>query len=416
MTAAQKWDDAEYRAQSFWHASLPGTLNPRPSLAGNHSTDITIIGGGYTGLWTAYYLNRHAPHLSITLLEARIAGFGAAGRNGGWCSGFLDGIHHWLDDPGRLEDALRLQNHMYDAVDEIGRVVNREGIDCHYDKSGCVTIARGKYQLQRLRDNYAWYEQLGLAGNGIQWLDMDEARQLVSVSRCQAAIRFPHCAAIHPARLARGLAETLESSGVKIHEHSPVTEIDASPVDGTRIVTPDGSLNSRIVVRATEGFSKSIPSAKWNLIPVHSTMVVTAPLTGEQVRQTGLNHRTPFGDSSHVVTYGQLTADNRIAFGCRGSYYFDSGVRTRFSADEKVFTIVRKTLLQMLPCLEGIEFTHAWGGAFGMSRNRLPTVSFDASSGQGWAGGYSGNGVGASNLAGRTLADLILERDTGKFR
>ncbi len=401
--------DAHYRSLSFWHDTLPASLQPRPPLESDVEADVAIVGTGYTGLWTAYYLHRHAPSLNIVMVEADIAGFGASGRNGGWCSCFLVGIEHWASDPQTREHAIVLQRLMFDTVDEVGRVAARKSIDCHFDKSGGFAIARGGAQLKRLESQFEFYRQAGLTPGGFRWLDAAEAVQSLPMDKARAGLRMNHVATIHPARLVRGLADCLAAGGVRIFEDSAATDIESGIVSTRR-----GSVRAPTIVRATEAYTRTISGHERALAPVHSMMVATEPLNDEQLAATGLQRRYAFGDLSPVVTYGQLTADRRIAFGCRGRYYFGSGIHSTFAGSEPEFEVVRRTLIQLFPALWGIRFSHAWDGALGLSRNLLPVVSFDRSSGYGWAGGYAGNGVAAANLAGRTLADLILERATDR--
>jgi glycine/D-amino acid oxidase-like deaminating enzyme len=169
------------------------------------------------------------------------------------------------------------------------------------------------------------------------------------------------------------------------------------------------------VLLATEGYGRSLPGRERNLIPVHSMMVVTEPLPDDLLRRLGSGRRFCFGNLDHIVTYGQVTADRRIAFGCRGVYFYGSGIRRRFDPADTAFERVRATLLRFFPALSGVRFTHAWGGALGVSRSLRPAVVFDPRQGIGWAGGYFGNGVAAAHLAGRTLADLVSGRDSERL-
>jgi glycine/D-amino acid oxidase-like deaminating enzyme len=395
-----------YRKLSFWHDSVPGTLQPRAALRGDVTTNIAIVGAGYTGLWTAYYLKRANPELDITLLEAEIAGFGASGRNGGWCSAYFSGIEHWLDDPSHRESAIRLQKLMFKTVEDVGRVAEQESIDCHFDLSGALEVAVIPAQLKRLRDELEHVRSLGFTEDDYRWLHMDELRETLRIDHALGAIHMKHCAAIHPSRLARGLAETLADMGVHIFEKSPVNAIT-----GPVLTTPGGTLHADRIIVATEGYSASVAGRSRTLIPVHSMMVVTEPLTGRQLDEIGYHQRFCFGNLDRLVTYGQLTQDKRIAFGCRGTYHYGSGVRA-FDPGNPEFEQVFATLLRFFPGLQGIRFTHGWGGAMGVSRTLRPSVNFDPERGFGWAGGYFGNGVGAAHLAGQTLADLVLGQET----
>ena len=395
-----------YRKLSFWLDSVPASLAPRPALEDDIEVDIAIVGGGYTGLWTAWYLKQHDPGLNIAILEAEIAGFGASGRNGGWCSAYLAGIEHWLDDPNTHDGAVRLQRQMFDAVREVGRVAQHESIDCHFEQSGALQVAVLPVQLKRLRAQLEYMHGLGFTDEDYRWLSADESRNLLNIDQSLGGLLMSHCATIHPARLARGLAGAVEKRQLMFFEHTPVLEIT-----GHRLRTLHGNVTADTIVLATEGYTDTLPGQQRRLIPLHSMMVVTEPLDAQQIEAIGSPRRLTFSNEDHIVTYGQLTEDNRIAFGCRGSYYFGSKIHD-FDPGEADFDVVRKTLLRFFPAIEGIHFTHAWGGAMGVSRSLRPSVNYDPAKRLAWAGGYFGNGVGASNLAGRTLADLILGRDT----
>jgi glycine/D-amino acid oxidase-like deaminating enzyme len=401
--------DASYRSLAFWLDSLPGPLLPRPALDGDQQADVVIIGAGYTGLWTAWYLSQHAPQLDIALVEAEIAGFGASGRNGGWCSAYLSGIDSWLDDPAQRAGALRLQRLMFDSVGEVGRVCTTAGIDAHFAHDGHVEVAVRPAQLQRVQRELAYYRELGLGEDFIA-LDAAAVAARISIDGALGGLYTPHCAAIHPARLARGLAQALVQRGVRLYEQSAVTAFQPGSVS-----TAQGRIRARQVVLATEGYGCKLPGLARKLIPIHSMMVATAPLDSRQLAATGLGRRAVFNNSDHLVTYGQLTADRRLAFGCRGTYGYANELM-HFDAAQPRFDFVRGKLLELFPGLAGVEFTHAWGGCMGVARSLRPCVSFDPSSGLAWAGGYFGNGVAASNLAGRSLADLLLGRDSERLR
>ena len=406
MNRHENKTEKAYRNLSFWHDSTPGSLTPRPALEGDIEVDIAIVGGGYTGLWTAWYLKQIDPGLNITILEAEIAGFGASGRNGGWCAAYLSGIEHWFSDPDARDGAVRLQRQMFDAVTEVGRVAQHESIDCHFEQAGALEVAVLPAQLKRLREDLESMHGRGFSDKDYRWLSADETRGKLNIDRSLGGLLMSHCATIHPARLAWGLAEAVEKRQIRLCEQTPVLEIT-----GRQLHTPRGNVTAQSIVLATEGYTDTLPGQQRRLIPVHSMMVVTEPLDAEQIEAIGFPRRYAFGNLDHVTTYGQLTADNRIAFGCRGSYNYGSKI-LHFDPAEAEFDIVRKTLLRFFPVLEGIQFTHAWGGAMGVSRSLRPSVNYDPATGLAWAGGYFGNGVGATNLAGRTMADLILGRDT----
>jgi len=399
----------QYRKLSYWHDSVPGSLLPRLSLTDDIEVDIAIAGAGYTGLWTAYYLKKLKPGLSIAIIESEIAGFGASGRNGGWCSSYLSGMEKNLATPELADAAMRLQRLLFDAVREVGRVTELESIDCHFDQSGQVEAAILPAQLQSVREHVDFMHGLGFGEQDFRWLTARQLREHINIDGVLGGMFMSHCAAIHPARLVRGLADVVEGQGVKIFEQTSVVSLDHQG-----FTTTGGRVKAGATVLATEGYTGSIKGLGRKLIPVHSMMIASEPLSEQQLEETGLHRRHVFNNLNHMTTYGQLTADHRIAFGCRGSYLFGSRIRPHFDAADSEFDLVWESLLKFFPTLRGSRYTHAWGGAMGVSRTLRPAVCFNREKRLAWAGGYFGNGVGASNLAGRTLADLILERDTDR--
>ncbi len=402
----------DYRSISFWHDSIADTVKVRPSLTSDIQSEVVIVGAGYTGMWTAYYLKQLKPDLDITILEAEIAGFGASGRNGGWCSSHVVGLDKWLADKETKAGALHLKKLMFDTVKQIGLVTEKEGIDCHYERSGALEVAVLPIQLKCLQQEWRHLTSLGFAGEHYSWLDKNEVSTLFKIDKVLAGIHLQHCAALHPARLARGLADCLERLGVKIYEHSPVEK-----VDGQLVTTAAGKVQAETVLITTEGYTANLPGHKHgrSLIPVHSMMVATQVLSQQQLDAIGFQKRCTFTNYDRVTTYGQITSDKRIAFGCRGSYGFGSSIRHNFDKKGSDFRLVEDTLLRFFPDLKGIEFTHAWGGAMGVPRALHPAIHFDTNSRFGWAGGFFGSGVAATHLAGQTLADLVCGEDSERL-
>lgn len=406
MTAGNNHTEDYYRSQSFWLDSVPGSLKPRPRPGGDIQADVVIVGAGFTGLWTAFYLCKHAPDLQIVIVEAEIAGFGASGRNGGWCSSYISGLENQIAKPESRAEAIALQRSMFDTVVEVGRVCEAESIDCHFAHEGHVEGAQLPAQLDRNLEHVTFMHQHGFADD-FQWLNAGEVQSRVNIDGALGGFFMPHCAAIQPARLARGLADVLEQRGVRIYEQTP-----AIAYDNKGVKTATGSIKADTVLLASEGYSSSLPGLARKLVPFHSTMVATEALSDEEIAATGLDGRYTWNNGRHMVTYGQLTADRRIAFGHRGKYLYDGRIQKDFNQQEPVFNMIHEELFRLFPSLRGKKFTHAWGGVMGVSRSMTPAVCFDRKSGLGWAGGFFGDGVGATNLAGRTMADLVLGRDT----
>ncbi|MEV4351415.1 FAD-binding oxidoreductase [Actinoplanes sp. NPDC049596] len=370
---------------SFWLSTLD-EIKPRPALPGDTSVDVAIVGGGYTGLWTAYYLARERPDLSIAVLESRYCGFGASGRNGGWASGLFPVSEEKLARRYGAERAAAMHSALAGAVDEVGRAAAEEGIDCHYAKGGTISLVRSPAQFRRAR-------------NAPGFLPAAEARKICNATGVLGGVYSPDCAALHPARLVRGLAEAVERRGVKIFEATTVRSMTRG-----RVVTDKGVVTAGTVVRALEGYTARLDGHRRALAPVYSLMIATEPLPASFWARVGLGRRETFTDERHMIIYGQRTADDRLAFGGRGApYHFGSRIEPGYDQVPAVFDALRGTLEQMFGVRP--EIAARWGGPLGIPRDWMPSVGL--ADGVAWAGGYVGDGVAAANLAGRTLADLI---------
>jgi glycine/D-amino acid oxidase-like deaminating enzyme len=398
----------DYRKLSLWFDTVPGSLQPRPGLDGDTEADVAIAGAGLTGLWTAYYLSAADPGLRIAVCEAEIAGFGASGRNGGWCSALFPASLSKLERLAGREAAIAMYRAMQQTVDEVGKAAAAEGIDCHWAKGGTVQLARTPVQLERAREQVGQVRLFGFGDADLALLTAAEAQQLAGATNVLGGTFTPHCAAIHPARLARGLAEVLIRRGVRIYERTPVTRIGAG-----RLETASGTVTAPVVIRATEGYTARLAGLHRAVAPVYSLMIATEPLSDAAWEQIGLATRPTFNDLRHLVIYGQRTADGRLAFGGRGApYHFGSAIEPSYDRVPSVFAGLRRTLTELFPVLADVPITHAWGGPLGVPRDWCASVGLDRSTGTGWAGGYVGDGVSTTNLAGRTLADLVTGADS----
>ncbi len=393
-----------YPELSYWLSTVDEPLTPRPPLPGDALADVVVVGAGYTGLWTAYYLAVADPALRIVVLDAEIAGYGASGRNGGWCSALLPTSLPALARRHGRDAALAMRRAMHATVREVGRVVTAEGIDCDWAYGGTVVLARTAAQLDRARAEVAEARDYGLDDGDLVLLDAAEAAARCAAEGVRGGTYTPHCAAVHPARLVRGLARAVERLGVTIHERTPVTAIRPGAA-----VTPSGTVRAPVVVRATEGYTPGLPGQRRTVAPVYSLMIATEPLPASTWAEIGLAGRETFADHRHMIIYGQRTGDGRLAFGGRGApYHFGSRVRPAYDREPRVFAALRRTLSELFPALgPDVPVTYRWGGPLGVTRDWTASVGLDRATGLAWAGGYVGDGVGTSNLAGRTLADLI---------
>jgi glycine/D-amino acid oxidase-like deaminating enzyme len=399
---------ARYRSLSLWWDTLPGPLlgEMRPRLDADTDVDVAIVGAGYTGLWTAYYLAKADPTLRIVIVEKETAGFGASGRNGGWCSALFPASWSKIARGSSRDAAVRMQRAMFDAVDETGKAVADEGMDVHWSKGGTIGIARSATQVARARAEIDQARAWGFGAEDYAWLSADEMREHVGCTDVMGGTFTPHTAAIHPARLARGLAQAVERLGVRIYEGTPALSLEPGVVR-----TPFGVVRAEKVIRATEGYTPSLPGYRRAVVPVYSLMLATEPLPSTVWEHIGLARRETFNDGRHLIIYGQRTADDRFAFGGRGApYHFGSTIRPEFDREPAVFAELRHVLIELFPAVADYAVTHTWGGALGVPRDWYASVGLDPKTGVGWAGGYVGDGVGTTNLAGRTLADLVLDR------
>jgi glycine/D-amino acid oxidase-like deaminating enzyme len=398
---AQRYGDL-----SLW-LEQAGDLTPRDPLPGALDVDVAIVGAGFTGLWSAYYLRRADPSLRIVVLERDIAGHGASGRNGGWCYGHMNGSLERYAAESSRERAVAMKRACLDTVAVIGDVVDAEGIDAGFVRSGAMTVARTPGQAEALRESVAHDRRWGFGDDDTAWLSAQEAGARVRVAGALGARFEAHCARVQPARLARGLAEAVERLGVPIHEQTEVLRIDPRIVRTTR-----GDVRAEIVVRATEAYTVHIPTEGRRIQPITSQIVATEPLGDDVWAQVGWDGRELVADAAHLGMYAQRTVDDRIVIGGRGG--FQPRGRGRDEAairSERIFRMLRAALAELLPAAAAARITHEWGGVWGAARDWMPAVGFELERGVAWAGGY-GDGVCASNLAARTMTDLILRRDS----
>jgi glycine/D-amino acid oxidase-like deaminating enzyme len=370
------------------------------------------VGAGFTGLWTALYLARADPSLRIAVIEAETAGFGASGRNGGWCSALFPSSLASMAKRSTREGALALHAAMRDSVDAVMLAADEEGIDAHASKGGTIGLARSAPQWARAQAEVEDARSWGLGEDDVRLLDAAEATGVLAATRVRGATYTPDTAAIHPARLVRGLADAVVRRGVALYEQTPATAIRPGAV-----VTRHGTVRAEQVIRATEGYTRSLDGQRRAIVPVYSLIIATEPLPADVWDQIGLRRRETFSDHRHLIIYGQRTADDRFVFGGRGApYHFGSRIRASYDRVPRVFDDLRETLVDLFPVVKDAAITHRWGGALGIARDWTASVGLDTSTGLGWAGGYVGDGVGTTNLAGRTLADLVLGHDTDLTR
>lgn len=392
---------------SFWYDDIGGLPPRRAALDGDAGADICIIGAGYTGLWTAYYLKKAQPSLKVLVVEQEFAGFGASGRNGGWLTGGFAWSHARYRATSSDGAVRAMVDAMNGTVEEVIRVAGVEGIDADILRTDEMMVATNPAQLSRVAAEVAQRQAWGEDGRVWQ-IGADEAMARVAVPGTLGAMVVAGVARVQPAKLVRGLAVAVERLGVRIAEGTRALEIAPGVVK-----TAFGTVRAPIILRATEGFTAGLPGAGRDWLPLNSAQIVTAPLPPEVWAKIGWQGHEIFGDFANAYCYCQRTREGRITVGARGvPYKFASGIDDRGTPDQATIARLTAILRRHFPAARDVPVDHAWCGVLGVPRDWCATVGLDRSTGIGWAGGYVGVGVSTSNLAGRTLADLALGLDT----
>lgn len=399
---------------SFWWQDLDpierGVV--RAPLSGDVQCDVVIVGAGYTGLWSAHSLLSIDPTLRVVVLDQWVAGAGASSRNGGWCSALLPVGWDDLAQRSGREATLAFQREADRTVDEVIRVAAEEGIDAGIAKGGYLCTASNSVQLAALRQQLQVARSWGRTDDDLRLLDATEARSMIGAARVDGGLFTPHCAAVHPAKLVRGLASAVERRGGVLHDHTKVLSIEPG-----RVVAEHGTVRAEVVVRATEGYTAALPGQRRRVLPMYTTMIATEPLPVSFWESVNWSQRATFNDGRRVIFYAQRTADDRIAIGRPEPLpiRFASALRPIDHLDAAEAGL-RAVLAAQFPDLARVGIDHRWGGVVGVPRDWTPSVTFDRSTGLATAGGYTGDGVALTNLAGRTVADLVLGRDTDLTR
>ena len=406
---------------SFWLAQSPAAPIPTPLPSAKQ--DLVIVGGGMTGLWSAYCARQAHPDWAITVIEAKTVGYGASGRNGGWLSTLMPGNRARfaeavdravIDDPDGpvgsarrtgVESVRAFQSALFDSIDEVLDVLETEGIDAEAVRGGHIDVAQSAAGMARLHELVEGNRRFGYGPADMQVLDAAETRARINVDNAQGSVFVPGTARIDPALLTEGLARVLRERGVTICEGTRARHI------GTGLVTTErGPVSGETIFVCLEGYSDTVAGDLPGLegrqvIPVFSSMIATEPLPTEAWEQIGWEGRECLGDAAHTFIYAQRTADDRIALGGRGApYAFGSGLPGDGRVPAEVVDLLRTRLSSLFPTLD-VEVAHAWRGALGVTRDWCAGIFFDPAQRIGVARGYAGHGVTATHLAAKTLLD-----------
>jgi glycine/D-amino acid oxidase-like deaminating enzyme len=377
-------------ASLWWSSATHPTFTPGEL---DRQWDVVIVGGGYSGMWTAHHLLNSSPDLKIAILEAHQVGSGASGRNGGWASALYPIDDSSLAKFASAQNIANLHTELEKSIDEIGQFATQSQDNVAFIKSGSLTVARSSAQFERIKKGLLPRESV---------LDKDQTLKLIKMSHTVGASFNPDCATINPTQLVVALAKSLAQRGVHIFENTfaDLSSDGVVKVKGKRI-------ESNFVVRAIEAYHEK----NREQIPIYSLMIATEPLPDEFWGKYGLENRPTFHENRHLVTYAQRTSDNRIAMGGRGApYKWGSARSDKSERHAKIHKQLRETAIQWFPELKNYSFTHAWGGAVTVKRDWAPNLQWDGRFGA--FGGYVGDGVTLSYLAANSMADLILGKNT----
>ncbi|MET7837695.1 FAD-binding oxidoreductase [Streptomyces sp. NPDC005356] len=396
---------ADAKPLSYW-LDDPGKPEARPALTGDERCDLLVVGGGYSGLWTALLAKERDPGRDVVLLEGQEVGWAASGRNGGFCAaslthGVANGLARWPGEIGKLEE---LGNRNLDAIEE---AVARYSIDCDFERTGELDVATEPHQVTELQEFHQELTEAGLAG-GTELLDADATREQVDSPTFLGALYDRRgVAMLHPAKLAWGLKQACLDLGVRIHEHSPALELSSSGA-GTAVRTPYGRVFAQHVALGTNVFPSLVKRVRSYTVPVYDYALMTEPLTDDQLASIGWKNRQGLGDSANQFHYFRLSADNRILWGGYDAIYpYGGRVRAEYDHRPETYAKLAGQFFTCFPQLEGVRFSHAWGGAIDTC-SRFSAFFGTAHKGRvAYAAGYTGLGVGATRFGADVMLDLL---------
>jgi glycine/D-amino acid oxidase-like deaminating enzyme len=384
-----------------------------PPLSADTAADLVVVGGGYTGLWTALRAKERDPGRDVVVLEAGRCGDQASGRNGGFASaslthGFHNGLDRWPDELSTL-DEMGARN-----LAEIGDTVRRYGIDCHWEETGELHVATAPHQVEELA---GVARDMRAAGHDVELLDADAARaEVASPTYLGALLDRTGTALVEPARLAWGLREACLSLGVRVHEGTPVTGLSRVG-SGVDVRAVGGVVRAEQVALATNAFPPLLRRLRLMTVPVYDYVLATEPLTPEQMASIGWSGRQGIGDAANLFHYYRLTRDNRIVWGGYDAvYHYGSRIRRDLEQREATHTLLAEHFLETFPQLAGVRFTHRWGGVIDTCTQFSAFYGTAHDGRVAYALGYTGLGVAATRFGADVMLDLLSGKETERTR
>jgi glycine/D-amino acid oxidase-like deaminating enzyme len=377
------------------------------SLHGEIDVDYAVVGGGFTGLSTAYHLKKAEPSATIALLESEFIGFGASGRNGGFAMTLFGLTMPITALRFGKANAKAAHHYMERSVETTKSLIEDLSLDCDFEYNGFLRVATSPRYEKRIRHDIETAHNLGL--EGIEWIGREELAEQIQSPMYRGAWSEARCGILNPAKLARSWKAELESQGIDIYENTPVGEITPGRPYAV-LTTPGGRVKAGKVVLATNAYSHLVPQLKWKQLPVWTHIVITEPLSEEQLDTIGWKNRQGVEDARALVHYYRLTADNRLLMGGR-DVSLTYGNKMDKDNNDKVFAGLEQDVRELFPGLANVKFTHRWGGPVSVTVDMAPAIG--SIGGQiVYSIGCMGHAVSSTHLNGRTIADLVLERET----
>ena len=396
----------DYLGTSFWLDEY-GPYTPNPPLVGDLTVDVAVIGGGFTGLTTAYNLCKAAPGMSVAVFESEVIGFGASGRNGGFSMtlfGLEPAVTKALFGHERTVAAHR---YMERSVDYVDQLVQEHDIQSDYEYPGFLRAATTPGYAKRIHKDLEILTSMGISG--IEWIEAEAIKAEVNSPRFLGGWWEPRCGLLDPARHARELKRIAVEAGAQIYENTPVAQIERG--GKFNLHTPGGTVTADKIVFATNAYSHLIPQLRRKQVPAFTHMIVTAPLSDAQLSEIGWRNRQGVEDARNLVHYFRLTKEDRITIG-GGDVSLAYGRDMERDLNERIFNDLERDLVWLFPHLKGVEITHRWGGPVSVTIDMAPAIGFVGDERAVYSLGYVGHGVSMTHLNGELLADLVLERET----
>jgi len=392
----------EYFLDNFWFeaADLEHQAINAP-LKGSHKADIVIVGGGFTGLSSAFHLSSMFPDKKIVLLEGACCGYGASGRNGGFCDAGFSGLLGWVDEAGPEAGRKAFDASLY-GIEQIKRFVSEHGVRCDFEENGMFEAAVNEEQAKQLEHHRARYAAMGLNATLVQGKELEAE---VRSPRYIAGLKFPYGGIVNPAKLARGIKPVIERAGVEVFERTLVLRVTPGKVH--RIETEMGEISAPVLVLGLNGYAPKLGFFRDRVLPLCSYVIATEPLSKEQWHSIGWQHRQGIADMRVLFDYQRPTADGRIVIGGSDAPYFADDALS--SGNYKpALEALTESLFTTFPQLEGLHIDHAWGGTMGFTMDFTPSVGVLGEHKNIYYGmAYNGEGVAFSQTAGRIIAELI---------